>query len=369
MYRRSLLAALAPLAGCSALTGGDGRTTATETPTATPEPTRSLPLTAADPDGNVGSSRGIEVRNRRSVATFTTVVVEHEGETVFTESQTVPPDRTWHVDDLVSRRGIYHVIVEAETGERAVHGWVVGERWGEWDLIASLTPAGVETQQVGICAPDCPPLRARGQSRPLPRESPTDPGREVAGAVTLRNDRDRTVPVSLRVAGDRGRIVDYTYDLPAGVEIIVPVARSDGTYDLAVSARDRTVSRTWHVPEEPFPRFAVGDTGAAPACEASDTRVTRISNSRESETTVGVALRSGDDPGVARTATLGPGESRPVGLRVPPGPTTLSVFVDDERRLTAEWTICPAGPIRITLVGGTVFVRNDERVVASAFAE
>ena len=328
MYRRSLLAALAPLAGCSALTGGDGRTTATETPTATPEPTRSLPLTAADPDGNVGSSRGIEVRNRRSVATFTTVVVEHEGETVFTESQTVPPDRTWHVDDLVSRRGIYHVIVEAETGERAVHGWVVGERWGEWDLIASLTPAGVETQQVG-----------------------------------------RTVPVSLRVAGDRGRIVDYTYDLPAGVEIIVPVARSDGTYDLAVSARDRTVSRTWHVPEEPFPRFAVGDTGAAPACEASDTRVTRISNSRESETTVGVALRSGDDPGVARTATLGPGESRPVGLRVPPGPTTLSVFVDDERRLTAEWTVCPAGPIRITLVGGTVFVRNDERVVASAFAE
>jgi hypothetical protein len=368
VYRRALLAALAPLAGCSALSGADERATATETPTATPEPTGSLPLTAADPSANVDSPRGIEVRNRRSVATFVTVVVEHEGETLFTESESVAADRTWHVDDLVARTGIYRVIVEAETGERAVHGWVVGERWGEWDLIASLTPAGVETQQVGICAPDCPPLRARGESDALPRENPSDPGREVSGAVTLRNDRNRTVAASLRVAVDGDRIVDYTYDLPAGVEVIVPVARSDGVYDLAVAAADRTVERRWHVPEEPFPRFVVGDTGAAPACEASDTRVTRVSNSRQAETTVGVALRSGDAPGVARTETLGPGESRPIGLRVGPGETALSVFVDGERRLTAEWTICPGGPVRIILVGDTVFVRNDDRVIESAFA-
>lgn len=368
MYRRALLAALAPLAGCSALTSRDERTPATGTPTATPTPTRSLPLTASDPAGNVDSPRGIEVRNRRDAPTYATVVVEHEGKTVLTESKTIPRGRSWDIEEIVSRRGIYDVIVEAETGERAVHGWVVGERWGEWDLVASLTPAGVETRQIGICAPDCPPLRARGESRTLPRENPSDPGREVAGAVTLRNDRERTVPVSLRVEGDRGRIVDYTYDLPAGVEVIVPVARSDGDYDLAVATADRSVERRWHVPEERFPRFVVGDTGPAAACEAGDTRITRISNSQQTATTVGVALRSGDDPGVARTATLGPGESRPIGLRVPPGPTTLTVFVDGERRLVAEWTVCPAGPVRVTLVGRTVFVRNDERVIESAFA-
>jgi hypothetical protein len=368
VYRRALLAALAPLAGCSALTGGDERTPATETPTATPTATRSTPLTAVDPDDDVDPPRGIEVRNRRDAPTYATVVVEHEGETVLTESETVPPGRSWEIDGVVSRRGIYDVIVEAETGERAVHGWVVGEQWGEWDLIASLTPAGVETRQIGICAPECPPLRARGESRTLPRENPRDPGREVAGAVTLRNDRDRTVPVSLRVAGDRGQIVDYSYDLPAGVEVIVPVARADGDYDLAVAAADQTVERRWHVPEERFPRFVVGDTGPAAACEAGDTRVTRVSNSRQTETTVGVALRSGEAPGVSRTETLGPDESRPIGLRVPPGPTALTVFVDGERRLTAEWTVCPAGPVRVTLVGSTVFVRNDERVIASAFA-
>lgn len=368
VYRRALLAALAPLAGCSALTGGDERTPATETPPPTTTPTSSLPLTASDPAANVDSPRGIEVRNRRDTPTYATVVVEHEGETVLTESKTIPRGRSWDIEGIVSRRGIYNVIVEAETGERAVHGWVVGEQWGKWALVASLTPAGVETRQIGICAPDCPPLQARGESRALPRENPSDPGREVAGAVTLRNDRDRTVPVSLQVAGDRGQIIDYTYDLPAGVEVIVPVARSDGGYDLTVATADRTVEYRWYVPEERFPRFVVGDTGPAAACDASDTRITRISNSQQTETTVGVALQSDDDPGVARTATLGPGESRPIGLRVPPGETTLTVFVDGERRLTAEWTVCPGGPIRVTLVGRTVFVRNDDRVIESAFA-
>jgi hypothetical protein len=81
-----------------------------------------------------------------------------------------------------------------------------------------------------------------------------------------------------------------------------------------------------------------------------------------------VALRGGAG-GRSRAVSLAPGETRRVGLATPDLPAALSVFVDGSRRLTARWSVCPGGSLRVLLVGDTVFVRTDDRVVASAFAE
>jgi hypothetical protein len=368
VHRRALLAALCATAGCSALSPSEDEATETPAPTSTPEPTPALPLTATDPAANVDPPRGVEVRNDRGETTFVTVVVEDGDRTVFTASDTVAPGDTLRYGRLVARPGVYRVVVEAETGERAVHGWVVGRRWVDPNLITRLTAGGIETWQVAICNPECPPLRARGESVGLPQSNPTDPGREVAGTVTFGNDREETVPVSLRVSDEGSRLIDYTYRLPPGVEVVVPVVADDGVYDLAVSTPDRTVERDWYVPEEQFPRFRVGADGPSPDCAFETTRVARISNARRSARTVGVALRSGDRPGESRSVRLAPGASRSVDLRAEPGETVLTVFVDGEERLTATWTICPGGPLQVLVVGDTVFVRNEDRVIASAFA-
>lgn len=370
MRRRALLAGSATLlAGCSAIPNvGAGTETTAERATPTATPTPSLPLTATDPATNVDPVRGVEVRSKRREPVYTTVVVEDGDRTLYTASGTVEPGETWRHDGLVARPGIYRVIVETETGDRAVHGWVVGERWDDRNLITSLTGDGVETEQVAICTPECPPLQARGESISLPRENPADPGPEVAGAVTLRNAGTEQTPASLRVVDAGRRLIDYTYDLPPGVSVVVPVARSVGEYDLVVAGADRRVERTWHVPEEEFPRFRLDAGNVVGDCAFRETRIQRVSNSREDTRTVGLSLRTEERGGRSETLRLGPGEERSVALRAPPGRTTLVVFVDGERRLTANWNICPGGPFRVVLVGDTVFVRNDERVVASAFA-
>jgi hypothetical protein len=369
VYRRAVLAAVPLLAGCSAFSGGDEGTTTETAPTTTRSPTPTLPLTASDPASTLETARGIDVRNGRSETAFTTVVVEDGDRTVYAASGTVGRDETWRHENLVARPGVYRVIVETGTGERAVHGWVVGEQWGRRNLVARLVTGGVTTRQYGICSPDCPPMRAEGESVPLPSESRTDPGREVAGAVTLENARGQTAPVSLRVATDDRTLVDYRYWVPPGVRAIVPVVRTDGVYDLAVSGPDRRLERRWYVPEEPFPQFRVGVDGVASDCEFGQTRITGVRNSGGSTRTVGVAVQSGDRTGESETVSLSPDESRSLGLAVAPGPTTLSVFVDGTERLTAGWTVCPGGPLRVIVVDGTVFVRNDDRVVASAFAD
>ncbi len=370
MRRRALLAGGATLlAGCSAIPSvGEEEGTPTErsTPTATPTPT--LPLTATDPSANVDPVRGIKLRNELAEPTFATVVVEDGDRTIYAESDTVAPGEVWHHEELVARPGVYRVIVETEAGDRAVHGWLIGEGWEDRNLLARLTADGVLTNQVATCAPECPPLPARGQSVRLPESDPADPGLEVSGAVTLRNAGTERAPVSLRVADEGRRLIDYTYGLPPGVRVIVPVARSPGAYDLAVGVETRRIERTWHVPEERYPRFRLNAGSVVTPCRFGETRVRRVTNSEGDTRTVGVSLRTEAGAGASETVRVGPNEDRDLGVRVPSGRTTLAVFVDGERRLTAAWSICPGGPLRVILVGDSVFIRNDERVVASAFA-
>lgn len=371
MRRRALLVGGATLfAGCSALSDGER---APETTTGRPEssatPTPTLPLTATDPAENVDLARGITVRNELAEPRFTTVVVEAGDRTVYTESDTVPPGEAWHHEELVARPGIYRVIVETAANGRAVHGWIVGGGWNDRTLFARLTADGVLTEQSGVCAPDCPPLPARGQSVELPREDITDPGYEVAGAVIVQNTGTERAPASLRVVDGGRQLIDYAYEIPPGVQVVVPVVQAAGAYDLSVGAETERVERTWHVPEERFPRFRLNAGGVATSCRVGATRVRRVGNSGEGARTVGVSLRTESGAGASETVRLGPNEDRAVSVRVPPGRTTLVVFVDGERRLTANWTVCPGGPLRVVVVGGTVFVRNDNRVVASAFAD
>lgn len=373
MRRRSLLALAATvggLSGCSALGvepfDSGGPATAEPRETTTESATPSLPYAAPTAAGNVEQARGIEVRNRRSTTAYVTLVVEDGERTVYVDSRAVPPGGTVTHDGLIRRKGVYRVLFETADGARAVHGWAVGEDWLGSKLTARVTEGGVETRQLAICNPDCPPIESAGESIDLPTEDNTDPGREVVGALKVRNDRSETTPVEISVARDERALLDYRYRLPAGVTVLVPVAREHGAYDLAVRTDAGRLARTWHLPEETYPNLRVGRNGPAVECEAGDLRVTGVRNGDDRGHRVGLRLRADGRTVVERTVDVpADGFVNRLDLTAQGERLGLDVRVGD-RSLTGNWTLCPPPDLQVLVLENFLFLRSGERVLVSS---
>lgn len=374
MRRRSLLAlaagGVAGLSGCSALGvepfAADRTPTAERRGTTASSSTPELPYTSPTAAGNVENARGIEVRNHRSTTAYVTLVVEDGERTVYLDSRPIPPGGTAVHDALVRRRGVYRVLLETARGSRAVHGWVVGEDWLGSKLTAEVTDEGVETRQVAICTPGCPPIESSGTSIDLPSEDNTDPGREVVGALGIRNDRSVATPVD--VAVDRGSrtLLDYRYRLPAGVTALIPVAREHGVYDLSIRANGGRLAREWHLPEETYPNLRVGRNGPAVECDRDRLRVTAVRNATGRARAVEVRLRA-DGRTVAERSLSVPAKGFVNRLDLEVGGTRLGLDVRvGDRTLTADWTLCAPPPIQVLVLDSFLLLRNGERVLLSS---
>ncbi|MFB6108507.1 MAG: hypothetical protein ABEJ82_06670 [Haloplanus sp.] len=354
MRRRHLLAALtAGLAGCPGNAEGPPTRTATPTPT-TPD----LPYRATDPDENVELARGVAVHNRTDESGYVTVVVADGEREVFVGSRSVPAGQTVHFDGLVTRRGTYRVVVETADGARAVHDWVVTDRWSGRSLSVSLTPDGVETSQFAFCTPACPPMESSGTAVSLPQEDPTDPGRETAGAVLLHSRRDHAAPVRLVVRRDR-TLIDYTYRLPAGVTAIVAVADRPGTYDVRVEGPDGALAVPWHLPEEPALRVATTANGVVRDCETARTRVATVRNRSEVTRRVHLTVAAGGRTRLDRTVRLDPGATLLDPVTAPATPPLRVRASTADRTLDATWTVCPPSTLSLFVLTGTIYLETD----------
>jgi hypothetical protein len=380
--RRAVLSALAstPLAGCAL--PGDERAT----PTATPAPV-TLPYASDDPAENLDRARGFAVQNRTGTEHFVTVAVDAPDRTLFVETRTLDPWGVFRTGDLVRKRGIYRVVVETGAGDRAVHGWVV---WpGVEGFEAFVEDSGLRTAQSVFCGPDCRPLSVGGENVDLPYRAPDAEFGTRTATLLVRNTATTTRDVVVGIADGDRTVLDYEYAVPPGVGVRIPVTRTPGALALHIAAAGETYTDEWHVPEEQRVAFTVGPAGVRPDCRdrTPGLAVTRVRNGDGESHRVRIELRADGDlvarerydvparssipevslggvpdtptedaPGPTDTptgdgATSPPDEGRRTGD--PPGdaptlPTTdadadrydLRVVVDDDRELTATWTVC-----------------------------
>lgn len=259
--RRRLLAALA-LCASGSLAGCGGRGEETPDPTAGPDGRASPSTTrggddageSASGDGREGTPgadgegreflplpgpRGIVVSNPDPTARFTTVAVEDaRGETVFVESESVPGDAALAYPEVVSESGAYRVVVETADGVVAEATWRVEGPLG--DLRVTLGPT-IEVVTTARCVPDCPPVSVGGEAVGFPDGGFDPRGRRAGVELRLGNRTagDRRIRVRL---GEGGGLFDYRYDVPPGVEAVVPVPQRSGETRLAVDARDLDAS-------------------------------------------------------------------------------------------------------------------------------
>ncbi|MFC5367883.1 hypothetical protein [Salinirubrum litoreum] len=374
--RRAVLSALAatPLAGCAI--PGDRR----GTPTATPDPVV-LPYASDDPEENLDRARGFAIQNRTGTEHFVTVAVDAPDRTLFVETRTVDPWSVFRTGDIVRKRGVYRVVIETGAGDRAVHGWVV---WpGIEGFEAFLDDAGLRTVQSVFCGPDCRPVSVGGESTDLPYRAPDAAFSTRTAALAVRNATTTAQDIAVGIADGDRTVVDYEYAVPPGVGVQLPVTRTPGVLDLRLAADGETYTEAWHVPEEQHVRFTVGAASIRPDCrdQTPGLAVTRLRNDdgdphrlrieistdgdRVAQQTYDLPARSslpeitiGGVSGNASDDTTEPSES-PTGSETPTQddewsgnpemlPTTtadadrydLRVVVDDERELTATWTIC-----------------------------
>jgi hypothetical protein len=374
--RRAALSALATtLAGCAL--PGEQRGTATTTP----EPV-ALPYASDDPEENLDRARGFAVQNRTGSEHFVTVAVDAPERTLFVETRTVDPWGVFRTGDVVRRQGVYRVVIETGAGDRAVHGWVV---WpGIEGLDAFLDESGLRTVQSVFCGPDCRPLSTGGESTDLPYRAPDAAFSTRTAALAVRNGTTTTRDITVTVADRDRRVLDYEYAVPPGVGVQLPITRTPGVLALRIAADDETYETDWHVPEEQRVQFTVGAASIRPDCrdQTPGLAVTRLRNddgdlhrlrieistdgdrvvqqtydlparSSVPEVTLGgVSGNASDDttettePATENGTTVQTDDER--NRNQPTLPSTdadadrydLRIVVDDERELTATWTIC-----------------------------
>ena len=365
--RAFLVAGATGLSGCSGLLGAGGPSptdTATAAPTATPIP---LPYASENPEENLDSGWGIEVRNRTDRERYVTVLVEDGDRTLFIGNREVPPRKTIRFEDIVRRIGVYDVVVETADGARAVHGWTVGRDVGQVKLIASLTEEGVTTSQQVFCTPECAPLSRGGESVRLPREDPRDPGTEVFGVLHVRNGRTKTAPLGVAVSDGDRTLVDYRYDVPPGVSIYVPVADDRRSYDLRIESDAGTVATTWHVAQEPYPTVDRIDTGPTPRCPnpSESVELASVRSTDDVERDVDVSLLVGGTERERASFALAPTGERTDVAEVPLAgfpPFEIRVTVDGTSA-SASWTLCPPSELTIQVLNRTLYLRTPERIL------
>jgi transcriptional antiterminator Rof (Rho-off) len=360
MRRRALLAALTAVSGCSGLTGVD------ETQTPESDATPASTATSSDlPYRGDGSAREIEprgfhVRNRTDRERYVTVVVEHDGETLFVESDEIPADSDTGAkpyENLVAAAGIYRVIVETGDGGRAVHDWVVTPE--SRNLTVVLDDGFVWTSQRLVCDPLCGPVSLRGEAiGSLPQQvSETDADgrrqfRQVVSNVILTNSgtEARVVRVAAEVDGET--LVDYRYDVRPGLDVIVPIMNATGVVDLTLEAHGTAAQYEWHVPDE---RFVFSDVADGPGAncrlppqyrdetDQEGVVLDRVFNLADEPHTVSVSARTEAEHREDAQYDLEAESDRTVGdqWRVTE-PLTLELELETGERLSATWNVCPS---------------------------
>lgn len=357
MRRRALLAALTAVSGCSGLTGVDETqppdSEATPAPTATPS---DLPY-RGDGSAREVEPRGFDVQNRTDRERYVTVVVEHDGETLFVENTEVPGSGgEKEFTNLVAAAGIYRVIVETGDGRRAVHDWVVAP--DVRGLTVVLDEGFVWTSQGLVCDPLCGPISLTGEAiGSLPQqvdETDTDGRRQFrqVASVILTNSGTEARVVRVAAAVDGETLVDYRYDVRPGLEVVVPITNATGVVDLTLEADGTTAQYEWHVPDE---RFVFSDVADGPGAncrlprqyrdEADQQGVVldRVFNLADEPYTVSVSARTEADHREDAQYDLDPESDRVVGDQWrATAPLTLELELDTGERLSATWNVCPS---------------------------
>lgn len=382
MRRRALLAALTATAtaGCSGLADlGD------DTPTPPPRSTPGTPGTPeetdtsddlpyrGDDDAQTVEPHGFSLQNQTDRERYVTVVVEHDGETVFVESETIPPRESEsngrrEYANLIAAAGIYRVVVETGDGGRTVHDWVVGPDVG--GLFVVLENDYVWSRQQIGCDPACGPISLGGEAiGTLPYVPESDEGERTpdygTSNLVFANTGETPKEVHAVAEFEGQTLLDYRYDVRPGLQVAVPLVSGSGVVDLTLEADGTSEQYEWHVPEEQYVftdlAEGVGVTCRLPRQYRSETDQRGISlrNARNRSTkpqTLTVTARADGEQTVDEQVELAPDTRVPLDLRLQADDRldlTLELATDEQgtakqgtaeqsTTVTARWTVCPS---------------------------
>lgn len=371
-YLRVVGAGLAAsLSGCNGVPGLDpgavDGTYSGTSPQASATPTRTRSAYAgSNPDDNLADPRGIQVQNVGDAERFVTVVVEENGDTVAVASGTVPPTSTVTFDRLVRKRGVYRAFVETAQGRTRASGFVVHEDWRD-TLRFGIRPRneGITRRQRHRCTdPACPPLGIDGARTELPYQTDSE---GLGGLVRLRNRRNRSVrtELSVRTAEDEP-VLEYTYDVPPGVELSFPIVDGGGRFRFRVSEGDREIAKTWHLPEEFEVPIEFRPDGMAVCPDAP--AIATLNTFRNEDTTAhGIQVRTrldGETVNVTQRQ-VNPRSMVPLSVPIPTtGILQIAAGIETGAVASGTWDLCapralavevtPAAEVRLMDRGRTV---------------
>lgn len=367
MRRRTLLRTVLPVAGAGTFSGcnglfdrGSGPDSGSEpggTPGSTAEPTGapSLPYRAAR-GPTLDRPRGVLVRNLGSRERFVTLVVADGDAEVFVASRTIGAGEEQPFPGLVATGGSYRTFVETADGARRRYDWEVTDGFG--DLWVELTP-GIRVRRPALCTPDCRPLSTDGTTADayrLPADIDLADVLDGRPAVALDNDGDDSRRASVRVAGRTGTVLDYDYEVPAGVRAIVPVAPPQPRFRVHVRTDAGEVDREWL----PGVRSTIyASLGGEPRlrCGLSGHDL-RVLNETAADRQVSVRAWSEGDRLFEGSFALDGGESRTVPSAVgPAGLLRFRVRTADGLDEEFDWGFCaPNGTIVVSVSDAGLFV-------------
>ncbi|SEO24771.1 hypothetical protein SAMN04487948_101321 [Halogranum amylolyticum] len=429
MRRRALLAALTATAtaGCSGLTDfGD------DTPTPPPRSTSGTPGTPegtdtsddlpyrGDDDARTVEPQGFFLQNQSDRERYVTVVVEHDGETLFVESETIPPRKSEsngrrEYANLIAAAGIYRVVVETGDGGRTVHDWVVGRDVGGLFVVVEDDYVW-SRQQIG-CDPTCGPISLGGEAvETLPYVPESDEGERTpdygTSNLVFANTGETPTEVHAIAEFDGQTLLDYRYDVRPGLQVAVPLVNGSGVVDLTLEADGTSEQYEWHVPEEQFV-FSDLAEGVGVDCRLprqyrseTDQRGVSLRNARNRSTesrTLTVTARADGERTADEEFELAPETRTPLGVRLQADDRldlTLELATDDQATddqvtddqatddqvtddqatdgqvtddqvtaVTAQWTVCPSRPqefsVDVDADGALALLRWDRPVATS----
>ncbi|WP_129112873.1 hypothetical protein [Halegenticoccus tardaugens] len=413
MRRRVILAAVtAGLAGCSTRLfddpSADGSTPGTADASTDAPGAVALPYRSDDPDDNLDRPRGIEVQNATDRDQYATVAVETEdGRTVLYENESVEAHGATSYADLAAKISVYPTVFETEEGARTAFDWVVGPTASK--LFVGITDDRIYTEQHVLCDPAARPIRASGEAVDLPFEGEggkeagdggsggeADGGERRDGAdrtdgpldadsafgyvdetqryttagVVLQNPSEERRNVRVAAADGGRTLVDYRYEVPAGVGLSVPIARTEATLDLTVDC-DGERTYEWHVPEERVLDFDA-TAAAEPRCRATAGtgrfRLDRIANEDERGHRLSLSVDADGERALDESFEVGPREEAfPTASVGRAGRYRVVAELDAGERVTGDWSICtPPSPlsVRIAPNGALVLGSGTARVAS-----
>jgi hypothetical protein len=393
MRRRALLAALTATAtaGCSGLTdlGDDTPTPPPRSTPGTPERTDTsddLPY-RGDDDARAVEPHGFFLQNQTGRERYVTVVVEHDGETVFVESETIPSRESEsngrrEYAGLVAAAGVYRVVVETGDGGRTVHDWVVGRDVG--GLFVVIEDDYVWSRQHVGCDPACGPISLGGEAvETLPYVPDSDENERTyqfrTSNLVFANTGETPKEIHVVAEFDGQTLLDYRYDVRPGLQVAVPLVSGSGVVDLTLEADGVSEQYEWHVPEEQyvFSDLAedVGVNCRLPRQYRSETdqRGVSLRNARNRSTapqTLTVTARTDGEQTVDEQFEIAPDTRVPLDLRPQADDRLdLTLALANGQQVTARWTVCPSRSQEFTVDvdadGALALLRWDRPVATS----